>query len=295
MSAVAEHPRGARTSSSTSSSSSRASARQWRATAASWRSRRRGARRRREAPAAVARLPHCAAGSGAARRRRRRGRARPHGEPRARRPHRRRLRPSRTRVGLVARSGRRRARGGRLPLRARVRGAGRYWATSAAWPCWPTRASASRAARPCSARRRTTPTRPCTPTWSGARSRPGSSSRRRACSAAGDGRSRSSGSRWASPSRSPTTSSTARADALETGKVAGTDLREGTPTLPLLLAARSDPAVRTGARGRAAGRRARARGRVGGARPVAPPGRSLRGAGPAGAEATTRARPISPR
>jgi geranylgeranyl pyrophosphate synthase len=31
---------------------------------------------------------------------------------------------------------------------------------------------------------------------------------------------------------------------LETGKVAGTDLREGTPTLPLLLAARTDPVVR---------------------------------------------------
>jgi len=33
-------------------------------------------------------------------------------------------------------------------------------------------------------------------------------------------------------------------DALETGKVSGTDLREGTPTLPLLLAAREDAAVR---------------------------------------------------
>jgi geranylgeranyl pyrophosphate synthase len=33
-------------------------------------------------------------------------------------------------------------------------------------------------------------------------------------------------------------------DALETGKVGGTDLREGTPTLPLLLAARSDNRVR---------------------------------------------------
>ncbi|MBW8742055.1 MAG: polyprenyl synthetase family protein [Acidobacteria bacterium] len=31
---------------------------------------------------------------------------------------------------------------------------------------------------------------------------------------------------------------------IETGKVAGTDLREGTPTLPLLLAARQDEAVR---------------------------------------------------
>jgi demethylmenaquinone methyltransferase/2-methoxy-6-polyprenyl-1,4-benzoquinol methylase len=33
-------------------------------------------------------------------------------------------------------------------------------------------------------------------------------------------------------------------DTIETGKVAGTDLREGTPTLPLLLAARDDDAVR---------------------------------------------------
>ena len=33
-------------------------------------------------------------------------------------------------------------------------------------------------------------------------------------------------------------------DALETGKVTGTDLREGTPTLPLLIAAREDDAVR---------------------------------------------------
>src|SRR5881398_654552 len=33
-------------------------------------------------------------------------------------------------------------------------------------------------------------------------------------------------------------------ETVETGKIAGTDLREGTPTLPLLLAAREDPAVR---------------------------------------------------
>ena len=33
-------------------------------------------------------------------------------------------------------------------------------------------------------------------------------------------------------------------DTIETGKVAGTDLREGTPTLPLLLAARQDDVVR---------------------------------------------------
>jgi geranylgeranyl pyrophosphate synthase len=33
-------------------------------------------------------------------------------------------------------------------------------------------------------------------------------------------------------------------DTIETGKIAGTDLREGTPTLPLILAAREDPVVR---------------------------------------------------
>jgi geranylgeranyl pyrophosphate synthase len=33
-------------------------------------------------------------------------------------------------------------------------------------------------------------------------------------------------------------------ETIETGKIAGTDLREGTPTLPLILAARKDPAVR---------------------------------------------------
>ena len=33
-------------------------------------------------------------------------------------------------------------------------------------------------------------------------------------------------------------------ETIETGKVAGTDLRDGTPTIPLLLAARDDPVVR---------------------------------------------------
>jgi geranylgeranyl pyrophosphate synthase len=38
-------------------------------------------------------------------------------------------------------------------------------------------------------------------------------------------------------------------DTIETGKVPGTDLRDGTPTLPLLLAAQSDAAVRAGLAG----------------------------------------------
>ena len=45
---------------------------------------------------------------------------------------------------------------------------------------------------------------------------------------------------------------------IETGKIAGTDLRDGTPTLPLLLAAQEDEVVRDGARRRAARRSARA-------------------------------------
>jgi len=38
-------------------------------------------------------------------------------------------------------------------------------------------------------------------------------------------------------------------DTIETGKVPGTDLRDGTPTLPLLLAAQHDPVVRAGLAG----------------------------------------------
>ena len=48
-------------------------------------------------------------------------------------------------------------------------------------------------------------------------------------------------------------------DTIETGKIPGTDLRDGTPTLPLILAAREDEVVRCGARRRVARRCARAR------------------------------------
>ena len=70
-------------------------------------------------------------------------------------------------------------------------------------------------------------------------------------------------------------------ETLETGKIAGTDLREGTPTLPLLLAAREDgvvrapsPAARSTGRWSASPRRARssARGRWRSTTPTRPAG-----------------------
>ena len=93
-------------------------------------------------------------------------------------------RPARPRRRLErARRGRREG-GRRLPLRARVRRARRDRRRARPSRCSPTRRSRSRAARRCSGGSATTPTRPSTSTSSAARSRPGSSSRPRACSAA---------------------------------------------------------------------------------------------------------------
>ena len=75
----------------------------------------------------------------------------------------------------------------------------------------------------------------------------------------------------------------------ETGKIPGTDLREGTPTLPLLLAAREDAVVRARARRRAARRRARSRRCDRRARAVARGCARLRGArAPASASSAPR-------
>ena len=73
----------------------------------------------------------------------------------------------------------------------------------------------------------------------------------------GDPGSARTASTSASRSRSRTTSSTARAQTQETGKIPGTDLREGTPTMPLLLAAAAGRGRARGARRRPARRRAR--------------------------------------
>ena len=68
-------------------------------------------------------------------------------------------------------------------------------------------------------------------------------------------------------------------ETIETGKIAGIDLREGTPTLPLILAAREDEVVRARARRRPARRRARPRRRDGRARAARARSRSTTRAG----------------
>ncbi len=65
-------------------------------------------------------------------------------------------------------------------------------------------------------------------------------------------------------------------ETIETGKVPGTDLRDGTPTLPLLLAAQADPVVRDALAGGPKRGRARAGRRERRARAVARDGTGLR-------------------
>ena len=82
-------------------------------------------------------------------------------------------------------------------------------------------------------------------TSSGSPSRPGSSSRPRACSGSRDPRLGRFGLALGIAFQIADDILDCTGDSTETGKVAGTDLREGTPTLPLLLAAREDEVVRT--------------------------------------------------
>ena len=180
-----------------------------------------GARRARSAPR---RSPPAASGCGrcssssprrrrpAAGRRRRRGRARPHGDARPRRPDRRRRAPARRAAAWSALRRRpRRARPATTSSRA-PSPSSRDAATPRPSACSPTRRSASRAARRCSARRRTTRTTTVddVPRALRAQDREALRGRVPARRAATRGSARS-GSRSASPSRSPTTSSTARA------------------------------------------------------------------------------------
>ena len=89
-----------------------------------------------------------------------------------------------------------------------------------------------------------TRTRRSTRTSSASPSRPGSCSRRPACSARGDPQLGRFGLSLGIAFQIADDILDCAGETIETGKVAGTDLREGTPTLPLLLAAREDEVVR---------------------------------------------------
>ena len=208
------------------------------------RGRRRRARRRRQAAAA-----RCSSSSprprmsAPPRRSRGRGRARPHGDARPRRPDRRRARAA----AAARRPGRRTA-----PTQRARRATTSSRARSRSWP--PTgdvhggRRARRRLALPRARRGDAAPPAHDPDTTVEAYLERCALKTGKlfeaACSlGSGGDRSASSASRSASPSRSRTTSSTARATRSRPGKVAGTDLREGTPTLPLLLAAREDDAV----------------------------------------------------
>ena len=170
-------------------------------------------------------------------------RARPHGHARPRRPDRRRAGAPR-KAGRLGSARRRRSPGnGRLPLRASIRRArrrgrrqgGRRPRGRVALPR-PGRGDAA----PPAQRSRHDRSRP---TSNAARSRPASSSRppARSAPAATLGR---FGLNLGIAFQIADDILDCSGDTIETGKVAGTDLREGTPTLPLLLAAREDDAVR---------------------------------------------------
>ena len=173
----------------------------------------------------------------------RRGRARPHGDARPRRPDRRRDRAPRAsgRVGR-ARADAARATGDYLFARAFAELAAEGDVEGVARPrrrvALP-RPRRGDAAPPAQRSRHDRSRR----TSNAARSRPGSSSRPPARSARA--------ARWAAfglnlgiAFQIADDILDCAGDTIETGKIAGTDLREGTPTLPLLLAAREDDVVR---------------------------------------------------
>ena len=254
------------------------------------RGRRRGARRRRQAAAAAALLPRLAARRGrAAARGGRRGRARPHGDARARRPRRRRAHAPRRAGRLVGLRPRRGARRRRLPLRVRVRRARRDRRLGRGRDRSPTPASRSRAARRCSAARRTTPRRTIDAYLERCALKTGKLFEA-ACllGSGGDPALGAYGLSLGIAFQIADDILDCAGQTQETGKIPGTDLREGTPTMPLLLAAQQDEVVRARARRRPARRRPRARGRDRRARPL-PRGRArLRRARPARSSAPTR-------
>ena len=238
------------------------------------RGRRGRARGRREAAAADADLPlRAPVGAAAAGRRGRRDRARPHGDADPRRHRRRRPRAARPRRGVDAARLRRGEGGGRPPVRRRVRVArGRPGRTSRS-PRSPTRRSRSPAARRCSASSATTRPRRVDAYLERCALKTGSLFAAACVLGGGSGE---FGRLVGIAFQIVDDVLDCSGETVETGKIPGTDLRDGTPTLPLLLAAREDEVVRAALAGGLARGRARPRRRHGRARALARDGARLR-------------------
>ena len=134
--------------------------------------------------------------------------------------------------------------GRRLPLRARVRRARRRPATPQGSRVLADSALALVRGEALERASGAVPTRPSRSTWSAARSRPRSSSRPPACSGADACELGAFGLALGIAFQIIDDCLDCAGQTVETGKIAGTDLREGIPTLPLLLAAREDEVVR---------------------------------------------------
>ena len=253
------------------------------------------ARRGRQAPTAGAHLPRLAAR--AARRGRDRGgrfvgRARAHGYARPRRHARRRGPAPRSADGLGGLRRRSREGGRRLSLRAGVRRAGRGWRMPAPCASWLTRVWRWLAAKLCRGARRSGPIRRWRTTCERCSLKTGKLFEAACVLGGGPPELGEFGLALGIAFQIADDILDCAGEFDSTGKAPGVDLRDGTPTLPLILAAREDPRRVGGAGRRSRGRRARAGRRRPGhrmlprarARVVAAcPRRARRGARPRGA------------
>ena len=176
---------------------------------------------------------------------RRGGRARAHGDARPRRPDRPGPLPARPRGRLGEPRPRRRARGRRLPVRARLRRARRDRRPRGRRSASPARRSPSPAARRCSARQTHDPDTSVEDYLARCALKTGKLFE--AACLLGSGGDRGLGEFGLALGIAFQIADDildCSGETIETGKIAGTDLREGTPTLPLILAAREDETVR---------------------------------------------------
>ena len=185
------------------------------------------------------------------------GGARPHGDARPRRPDRRRAGASRPGGGLDGVRRRGRAGGGRLHLRARVRRARGLRSTWTPSRCSPKHRSALARGEALQRRQRHDPDTTVDGYLERCALKTGKLFEAACVLGGGSG---DYGTLLGVSFQIVDDILDCAGDTIETGKIPGTDLRDGTPTLPLLLAAREDEVVRAALAGGSLEGVARARG-----------------------------------